>query len=215
MNGRADFHAAVSAAVLGSASTQRALLQSIVDVARAILGARASSIMLYDEDSDELVFEAVSGEGAETLVGRRHPSGEGIAGWVLSARQPLVVEDVAADPRFSRGLAENTGYVPKGLVAVPLLDEDRPLGVLSVLDRPERATFSLHEMDLLSLFGNQAAIALELVQRERRAQALLEDRDDELAAVARVARALDELEDERREGASRLLAALEEVLRAP
>ena len=76
----------------------RALLQSIVEVARAIFSRAASSIFLLDEEADELVFEAVAGEGAGELIGRRLPSSTGIAGWVLVTRQPLVLEDVAERP---------------------------------------------------------------------------------------------------------------------
>ena len=162
--------AAVAAGVLASEEAHASLLQSIVEVARAIFSARASSIFLHDEATDELVFEAVAGEGAGELVGKRFPSSTGIAGWVLVTRQPLVIEDVLEDPRFGREVAESTGYVPKGLMAVPLLHEERSLGVLEVLDRPQRASFSLREMDLLGLFANQAAIALDLLQEilERR-----------------------------------------------
>ncbi len=204
--------AAVSAGVLASEAAHRSLLQSIVEVARAIFSARASSIFLLDEATDELVFEAVAGEGAGTLVGRRIPSSTGIAGWVLVTRQPLVLEDVAEDPRFARDVAEETGYVPKGLMAVPLLHEERALGVLQVLDRPQRARFTLQEMDLLGLFANQAAIALDLLQRARRAKAVLAESGEALAVVARVASALDALDGESREAGLRLLAALEEVL---
>ena len=120
-----DLKAAVAAGVGGSEELFRSLLQSIVDVARAIFNAKASSIFLYDEGTDELVFEAVAGEGAETLIGMRFPSSTGVAGWVLVTRQPLVIEDVTEDPRFSKDVAESTGYVPRGLMAVPLLHEDR------------------------------------------------------------------------------------------
>ena len=105
------------------------------NVARAIFDARASSIFLLDEEADELVLEAVSGEGEGEIVGLRFPSSTGIAGWVLVSRQPLVIDDVSADPRWARNVAERTGYVPKGLMAVPLLHEERTLGVLYVLDR--------------------------------------------------------------------------------
>ena len=72
------------------------------------------------------------------------------------------------DPRFAREAAESTGFVPKGLMAVPLLHEDRALGVLEVLDRPQKAAFTLAEMELLGLFANEAAIALDLLQRHAR-----------------------------------------------
>jgi GAF domain-containing protein len=209
-----ELRAAVAAGVLGAEEGHRALLQSIVEVARAIFKAKASSIFLLDEELDELVFEAVAGEGSESLVGKRFPSSTGIAGFVLVSRQPLVIEDVVADPRFSRETAESTGFVPKGLMAVPLLHEERALGVLEVLDRPKEAKFTLAEMELLGLFANQAAIALDLLQRARRARAAL-DGEQDLAVLARVAAALEsrrEAEDGSRESALGLLAELEKLL---
>jgi GAF domain-containing protein len=208
-----DLKAAVAAGVVGSQESFRELLQSVVEVARAIFGAEASSIFLLDEKTDELVFEAIAGHGAETLLGQRFPSSTGIAGWVLVTRQPLVIEDVTEDPRFAKDVAEQTGYVPKGLMAVPLLHEERTLGVLEVLDRPQRTQFSLVEMDLLGLFANQAAIALDLLQRARRAEHVLAQSGEGAEVVARLAATVESLEDEQRAAGLKLLAAVEEVLR--
>ena len=208
-----DLRAAVAAGALGSEESYRELLQSVVEVARAIFGARASSVFLFDEASDELVFEAVAGEGAEELIGRRFPSSTGIAGWVLVTRQPLVVEELADDPRFAREAAESTGFVPKGLMAVPLLHEDRTLGVLEVLDRPQKAAFTLAEMELLGLFANEAAIALVLLQRAREARSVLETEGGESEAVARFVELLADAEPERKEAALQLLDAVEKLLR--
>ena len=204
---------AVAAGVLAAEEGHRELLQSIVEVARGIFGARASSIFLLDADADELVFEAVAGEGASSLIGQRLPSSTGIAGWVLVTRQPLVLEDLQNDPRFARDVAESTGYVPTSLMAVPLLHDEEVLGVLQVLDRPHRERFSLQEMELLGLFANQAAIALDLLGRARRARAVVEG-ESPLAVVARIAASLDGLPDDRRDDALALLQSLERVLGA-
>ena len=209
-----DLRAAVAAGALGSEENYRELLQAIVGVARAIFGARASSVFLHDESTDELVFEAVAGEGAGELIGQRFPSSTGVAGWVLVTRQPLVIDELEQDPRFAREAAESTGFVPKGLMAVPLLHEERALGVLEVLDRPQQAAFSLKEMELLGLFANEAAIALDLLQRAREARAILEEQDGQAAALARLAERLAEAEPEQREAAQRLLEALEAFLGA-
>src|SRR5215204_7003215 len=192
----ADLRAAVAAGVLASEEAHRALLQATVEVARGIFHARAASVFLYDEETDELVFEAVAGEGSDTLVGQRLPSSTGIAGWVLVTRQPLVLEDLQNDPRFARDVAESTGYVPQGLMCVPLLHDEEVLGVLQVLDRPQRERFSLHEMELLGLFANQAAIALGLLGRARRARTVVEA-DSPLGVIARLAETLDALPEER------------------
>lgn len=208
-----DLHASVAAGVLGTEASYQELLTSIVEVARAIFKAKASSILLLDEATDELVFEAAADAESEKLVGMRLPSSTGIAGFVLVSRQPLVIEDVLADPRFSRETAESTGFVPKGLMAVPLLHEERALGVLEVLDRPADARFTLAEMELLGLFANQAAIALDLLQRARRAQAALAGSGD-LAVVARLAAALERRrEEDEPDTAYRLLDELERLLR--
>jgi GAF domain-containing protein len=206
-----DLQAAVAAGVLGAEEGHRALLQSTAEVARAIFKARASSIFLLDTETDELVFEAVAGEGAQTLVGQRFPSSTGVAGWALVTRQPLVVDDLTADTRFSQEAAESTGYVPKALMAVPLLVEDRALGVLEVLDRSSEQPFSLADMNLLGLFASQAAVSLDLLQRARRARAALAG-EGELGALARVAAELEAAGEEARLAGLELLRALERLL---
>lgn len=206
-----DLQAAVAAGVLGAEEGHRALLQSTAEVARAIFKARASSIFLLDTETDELVFEAVAGEGAQTLIGQRFPSSTGVAGWALVTRQPLVVDDLTADTRFSQEAAESTGYVPKALMAVPLLVEDRALGVLEVLDRSSEQPFSLADMNLLGLFASQAAVSLDLLQRARRARAALSG-EGELGALARVAAQLEAAGEEARLAGLELLRALERLL---
>jgi GAF domain-containing protein len=209
----ADLRAAVAAGVLASEDAHRALLRATVEVARGIFSAKASSVLLYDEETDELVFEAVAGEGSETLVGQRLPSSTGIGGWVLVTRQPIVLDDVSQDPRFAEDAAQRTGFVPKGLMCVPLIHEEEPLGVLYVLDRPQQTRFSLEEMELLGLFGNQAAIALDLLRKARRAKAVLEDAGTDAALLARVAANLEELDGDRRAAGVQLLRSLETILK--
>ena len=205
--------AAVAVGVLASEESHRALLQATVEVARGIFSARASSVLLYDATTDELVFEAVAGEGADRLVGERLPSSTGIGGWVLVTRQPIVIDDVSQDPRFAQDAAQRTGYVPKGLMCVPLIHEEEPLGVLYVLDRPQETRFSLEEMELLGLFGNQAAIALDLLLRARAARAVLEDSGGDAALLARVAERLEGLDGQRRAAAAELLRSLESLFK--
>lgn len=214
MTEKPELRAAVAAGVVGSEESFRALLAAIVEVARSIFGAKASSILLLDVESEELVFEAVVGEGEDTLLGTRFPAGKGIAGWVLATRTPLVIEDVQQDPRFAKDVAEDTGYVPSGLMAAPLLHDERALGVLSVLDRPEQSLFSLKEMELLGLFANQASIAVDLLLRARKANHVLQQTDGDLEVVSRLAAVVDALEDEKRVSGIKLLNDLASTLGA-
>ena len=203
---------AIAAGLLPGDDLHRALLRSIVDTARAIFRAQAASVFLLDAETDELVFEAVSGEGEESLVGRRFPSSTGIAGWVLVTGQSLVLDDVTADPRFASQAAQSTGYVPKAIMAVPLESGDRTLGVLEVLDRPSGERFTMAESDLLGMFAAQAAIALDLLERSRSARRLLDDDGGDAAVLTRLAAALESAEAEDREAALALLQALERIV---
>ena len=212
MTSESELRAAVAAGVVGSRESFRGLLAAITEVARGIFGATASSILLLDEETNELVFEAIAGYGADELIGLRFPSDTGIAGWVLSTRTPLILDDVQNDPRFAKDFAAGTGYVPQGLMAVPLLYDERALGVLEVLDRPAQSTFSLQEMELLGLFANQSAIALDLLSRATQAEAVLESGEGELAVVARLAATVTALEDDQREAGLRLLSDLADTL---
>jgi GAF domain-containing protein len=93
----------------------------------------------------------------------RISSSHGIAGLVVQSGQQMAISDVASDPRFSRGLAEQTGYVPQTILAVPVETPQRMLGVISLLDRDERRPGAEQDMALLSLFADQAALALASV----------------------------------------------------
>ena len=160
-----DVRAAVAAGVLGARSSGDAMLRSVCDVALAVFGARACSVAVHDPEAGELVFAAVAGEGAGVLEGRRIAAGRGLAGWVLASGEPILVEDVSADPRFARDVAESTGYVPARIMAAPLLrDEEDAVGVLSVLDRTTAGGRALAEIDLLGRFAAQAALALEVTR---------------------------------------------------
>jgi GAF domain-containing protein len=136
------------------------VLRSITETARQLFGAAACSLALLSEDDSELVYTTAAGEGADSVTGIRMPASHGIAGWVAQSGQPIAVSDVSRDPRFSAGVAEQTGYVPTSILAVPVETSDRTLGVMSLLDRDARRPDAEHDMALLSLLADQAALVL-------------------------------------------------------
>jgi GAF domain-containing protein len=131
------------------------LLQAIAAMAREMFAAGACSLALLDADADELVFAVVSGGGE--ILGTRIRVGQGIAGCVAASGQPIAVDDVREDPRFARSVAEDSGYMPRAIVAMPVETEDEVLGVIELLDPgPDMG----HELALLELFARQAALAI-------------------------------------------------------
>jgi GAF domain-containing protein len=145
--------------------TEHHLLQCVVEVARSVFRAEASSVFVVDGETGDLVFEAVAGRGEDRLIGTRIGRDTGIAGWVLASAQPLIADDLS-DSAFSQAAAEATGYVPKTIVAAPLICGGEVMGVLEVLDRgPDRT--ELETLELLGLLAAQAAAGIELVQLAR------------------------------------------------
>jgi GAF domain-containing protein len=154
-----------AAALLSLIPDHSRLLQTVVETARAIFAAQASSIFLLDPARENLVFEAVSGAGEAHLVGMRVPIDSGLVGWVMAAAEPIAVDDVDNDPLFARTVAESTGYVPKSIIAAPLLVDGEPIGVIEVLDRTSDSRGELNDLDILGLFAGQAAIGLQMLRR--------------------------------------------------
>lgn len=158
-----------------SGDAESRLLQSIVEATAALFDAEAASIALFERDPDRLEFRVAAGAQGQGAIGLTVPPSQGIVGYVFTTGQPLALSDVASDPRFDRRTAERTGYVPRSIAAVPLVDEAVTVGVLQVLDKRGTPTFSLRDMELLAVFAGQAATAISVSRVQRDASSLLRE----------------------------------------
>jgi GAF domain-containing protein len=164
-----------STASVGCQLSRGRLLQAIVEIARCVFGAVAASVFLVDIATGDLVFEAVSGEGEGELVGRRFPAGTGIAGWVATYGQPLLVDETSQSPQFARMAAASTGYVPRSIMAAPLIAAGECLGVVEVLDRDSRPRGELGDVELLGMLATELGTALELLRPDSEAASMALD----------------------------------------
>ena len=197
-----------------------AVLRSIVEATVTLFDAEAASLILHDPGTGRLVVRVAAGAAGDGAVGLAFGSSEGIAGYVFTTGQPIVVADVAPDPRFDRAAAESTGYVPRSILAVPLLDDAGSVGVLEVLDRGGDAGLGLRDLDLASVFARQAMVAIRASRVERDTAELLRlalarlaadpgaDHEALDAAVVAICEALDDEDD------GRLWALADAVARA-
>jgi GAF domain-containing protein len=154
--------------------TGEAVLRSVVEAAVALFDAEAASIALYDPVEDRLVFRVAAGAQGQGVVGLAIRPDQGLVGYVYQTGQALALSDVTRDPRFGRSFAEQTNYVPRSIVAVPLLDEHGTVGVLEVLDKRDLEAFSLRDIELASVFARQAAVAIRASRVERESAVLLD-----------------------------------------
>jgi len=139
----------------------REVLANTMELATSILNASASTLMLLDEDTQELVFEIPHGEKKELLRSYRMAMDEGIAGWVATHGKPAIVNDVSQDERFSRDVDARTGFLTKSVICAPLQMKGRTTGVLEVLNKVSGEGFTDDDLRLLSILAAQAAIAIE------------------------------------------------------
>jgi GAF domain-containing protein len=189
--------------------TQRRLLQSIVEMARSVFGAAAVSVFLVDRANGDLVFEAVAGEGEGHLPGTRFPAGTGIAGWAVTCGQPLLIDDVSESPQFAREAAESTGYVPRSIVAAPLIQAGECIGVLEVLDRDSRRRCDLGDVESLGLLATEMAVVLELLVRLRAAD---QGADLDTPLLRRIAERLPTAPEQVGASVTKLLTVADEML---
>jgi GAF domain-containing protein len=148
------------------------LLKSIVEAAARLFHAAAASILLVNEAEQVLEFRVAYGASDRDLVGTKIPLNQGIAGYVVMTGQPLAISNVRQDARFNQDFAKSTGYIPTAILAMPLRAGERVIGVMEVLDKDDASSFGMQDMDLLTLFARQAALAIDQSQRMQNLQQL-------------------------------------------
>jgi len=137
------------------------VLDRVMEHVASFFGPLNWSLLLIDAGSSELVFARAVGRSGSSLVGKRLPLGEGVAGWVAAHGTPAIVEDTQADPRFSERMDGITGFRTESIVAVPLRSGDRVFGVIELLNRLDGRPFAAYDMRVLSTIADFAAIAVE------------------------------------------------------
>jgi GAF domain-containing protein len=163
----------LSAAERLAPPTAEPALHAIADAAAAALHVTAASIALHDAAVDRLVFRAAAGPQGEGVIGLAIAPHEGIAGYVFSTGQPMAIADVVADPRFERETAERTGYVPRSLLAVPLVDGEGTIGVMEWLDRTDGLPFDLVDLEVATRVAAAATATARATRLEQDAGRLL------------------------------------------
>lgn len=161
-------------AVRLESDVETTLLRTIVDATVAIFGAEAASIALLDDPSGELRFVVAAGVQGQPIIGTTIAPTQGIAGYVFSSGESIALAEPSSDPRFGMEVAARTGYVPRSILAVPLEDGARTLGVLEVFDK-RGGPFSMRDIEIASLFARQAATAIKVAARVREVRQVLAD----------------------------------------
>ncbi len=138
------------------------LLGLVMEKAQEVMRAEASSIFLVNEEANALECEVALGSHGDKLRKViRLAKGQGVAGWVWEQGKSLIVPDVSNDPRFYSNVDQQSGFRTKSILAVPLENKERIIGVAEVINRADGGEFTEYDLNLFTTFCRQVALAIE------------------------------------------------------
>lgn len=100
-----------------------------------LVNCEAGSLLLFDEELEELYFDVALGEKAEKVKMIKLKKGQGIAGWVAKHKEAVIINDVQKDPRFYKGADEKSGFKTKTMICLPVMIKDKVLGVIQAINK--------------------------------------------------------------------------------
>jgi phosphoserine phosphatase RsbU/P len=142
------------------------LFPRLMDLAKNVMVAEASLLLLYNSPTNLLEVASISddlfGDKAEELYKGKVKlgMGEGIAGWVAQNRKAVMIEDAQNDSRFSKRTDKKRDLSTRTILSVPLVQREELLGVLSVLNSKNKPFFDNEDLMLLESFADLAAVAI-------------------------------------------------------
>jgi diguanylate cyclase (GGDEF)-like protein len=149
----------------------RKVIELIMAKIQELIPSEAWSILMLDEEKQELSFELALGEKGKDVSSFKVRVGEGIAGWVAQRGEPAIVNDTSKDPRFARRFDSETRFQTRSVLCAPLISRGRTIGVVQVINR-EGGKFSQADLELLLTLVEPCAIAIENAQLFQRTEQL-------------------------------------------
>ncbi len=145
------------------------MLDRILFNALTVINAQEGSLLVLDEEKDELVFVLVRGSVEQQLRGRRMPASKGIAGWIVKNRKPTIVNNASADDRFYAGIDRALNFETRSILGAPIMGGGRVLGVIEVVNKRNGLPFNETDQSLLTLLCRVAGeILYVMLQQDER-----------------------------------------------
>lgn len=142
------------------------MIERVTEIARRMFNASGSSVLLLDEQHDDLIFKAATGSIAKQLMSHRIRTQHSIAGWVVHHGEPLIINDVSKDSRFENIVDRVTGFVTKSVMCAPLVEKDKVIGVIEVVNKLDGTGFRDNDLEALVLIAHVAVFPICLFREE-------------------------------------------------
>jgi putative methionine-R-sulfoxide reductase with GAF domain len=147
--------------LLNSTLNQREVRKKAMEAVTQLLDCKTSSLLLLDEEKEELYFEVALGKKGEKVKQIRLKMGEGIAGWVAKTQESLIIHDVAKDSRHFSKADSQSNFITRNMIAVPVNSKGRLIGVLEAINKLGGKPFYKQDQKILEMLANQVGIAME------------------------------------------------------
>jgi GAF domain-containing protein len=154
---------------MASYGTLDQVLQALVEMTTTELNAERGSLFLNDPDTNELYSRVAQGNIQREI---RILNSSGIAGYVYTSGEALIIADAYADDRFNRSIDEQTGFQTRNILCVPIKTvKGEVIGVAQTLNK-RTGKFTKHDLNLLEAMTSQGTLALQSAQFIERMQAI-------------------------------------------
>jgi len=147
--------------ILNSTLEPSTVKRRAMEAATELMEAEVGSLLLIDEETNQLYFDVALGDKEETVKTFHLNMGEGIAGWVAQHGDPLIVADAQSDPRFFREVDKKSKFTTKNVICVPVRVKEKTIGVLEAINKLDRGTFTEEDLTLFQSLADQVAVALD------------------------------------------------------
>jgi diguanylate cyclase (GGDEF)-like protein len=138
----------------------RKVIELIMGKIQQLIPSEAWSMLMVDEEKQELAFELALGAKGKDVSSYRVKIGEGVAGWVAQTGKPAIVNDAGRDPRFTRKFDTKTQFETRSILCGPLISRGRTIGVVEIINRVG-GRFTQTDLDILLTLVEPCAIAIE------------------------------------------------------
>ncbi len=138
----------------------RKVMEIVMSRAQELIRTEAWSLLLLDEKEHTLTFEMVMGNRIDQMRNYRVKIGQGVPGWVVQYRKPLIINDVRADRRFDARLDMLTGFRTKSILCAPLISRGRIIGAVELINK-RKGPFTREDLAMVKTLVEPGAIAIE------------------------------------------------------
>jgi serine/threonine-protein kinase len=147
--------------ILNSTRDPHEVRKRAIEAVTQIIDCETGSLLLLDEEKEELYFEVALGKKGERIKEMRLKVGEGIAGWVAKTRQPIVVHDASKDPRHFSEADSRSHFITRNIIAVPVMAKGKLIGVLEAINKNGGSPFYKQDLEILEMLSNHVGIAID------------------------------------------------------